>query len=197
MALKISDYLSTGSESLCQRLSALAKSLVFLFFTHTAIASTLTVTLKGELPEPVEKNILAYLGKLPTTELARSAFIYSAKDNTNKALQSLGYYQTDTIILIKEDPWQLIISITLHQPTIIASIDVRVSGEAKHDPTFITLINDHGIRARDKLHHGQYEALKSDLLSLALQRGYFSGELIDHNINIRHGFRYADITLTR
>ena len=194
MVLKISDYPNTRFELLYKGVRALIKSLAFIVFTHSAVASPLTVTLEGELPKAVEKNILSYLGTLPTTELARSAFIYAAKDNTNKALQSLGYYQADTIVLIKEDPWQLVISITLHEPTIVANIDVQVSGEAKHDPAFITLINNHGIAPGDKLHHGKYEALKSDLLSLAMQRGYFDGELLEHTIIIRQDYRYADIT---
>ena len=195
MVLKILDYSNTRFELLYKSVKALTKSLVFLVFTHNVIASTLTVTLNGELPKAVKKNILSSLGTLPTTELARSAFIYAAKDNTNKALQSLGYYQADTIVLIEEDPWQLIISITLHEPTIVANIDVRVSGEAKHDPAFITLISNYGIAPGDQLHHGKYEALKSDLLSLALQRGYLNGELTDNNIMIRQDYRFADITL--
>ncbi|MCJ8320483.1 MAG: autotransporter assembly complex protein TamA [Colwellia sp.] len=153
------------------------------------------LTLEGELPKDVEKNIHSYLGKNPETELERSAFIYSAKDNTLKALQSLGYYQASIIVKVKKSPWQLIISITLNEPTLIDNIDIKVNGEAKNDAAFIALINNSAIEQGDTLHHGKYEDLKSDLLSLALQRGYFNGELIESNITIKENYRYADINI--
>lgn len=194
MGLIILGYLNTLFVTLYKVINTLAKSMLFLVITQTAIASTLTVTLNGELPKAVEKNIRSYLGKLPETELERSAFIYSAKNNTKQALQSLGYYQAD-IVVVEEDLWQVIISITLHDPTIIDNIDVQVNGEAKDDPTFIALMNENSLRQGDILHHGKYETLKSDLQSLALQRGYFNGALTKNNITIKQDYRYADITL--
>jgi len=176
----------------------LASALLLLNFSHIAIANNLTVTLDGELPKTVKKNVLSYLGKLPETELERSAFIYSAKDNAVKALQSLGYYQTDIIASVEsaeESPWKLLLAITLNEATIINNIDVRVNGDAKSDPAFIALLNDHGIKQGNKLHHGKYETLKANLLSLALQRGYFNGALTESNIIIEENYRYADINL--
>ena len=196
MVLITAGCLNTIMVSFYNGIKALARSLVFLVLSHVANASNLTITLDGELPKTVGKNVLSYLGKLPETELERSAFIYSAKDNANKALQSLGYYQADTIVVVKKNPWKLVLTIILHEPTLIDNIDVRVSGEAKDDPAFIALMNNQGIQQGDKLHHGKYEALKSDLLSLALQRGYLNGVLIDSNITIKKGYRLADITIS-
>lgn len=173
----------------------LALALVFSIFSGFAYTSNLTITLDAELPKAVEKNILSYLGKLPETELERSAFIYSAKGNTQKALQSLGYYQANIVVVVKKNPWQLILSIILSQPTLLDKINVSVSGAAKDDPAFIALMNNHGLQQGDSLHHGKYEALKSNLLSLALQRGYFNGVLIDSNITIKEDYRLADITI--
>jgi len=166
-----------------------------LFVSNTVTASTLKVTIEGELPTAVKKNINSYLGKKPETELERSAFIYSAKENTSKALQSLGYYQTNIIVKVEKNPWQLILSINLNKPTLIANINVEIVGEAKVDSAFIALINNLEIKLGDKLHHGKYEDLKSDILSLALQRGYFNGELIESSITIKEEFRFADIKL--
>ena len=196
MALIIVGYLKTSLLSFYKKIKVLAWYLLFLACTHVANASNLTLTLDGELPKAIEKNILSYLGKLPETELERSAFIYSAKDNTYKALQSLGYYQAGIITVVEKDPWQLILTITLNEPTIINNINIQLSGEAKNDPAFIALMDNHVIQQGDKLHHGKYEALKSDLLSLALQRGYFNGVLIDSNITIKDAYRLADITIS-
>ena len=196
MVLIIVGYLKTTLFPFYKKIKVLVWSFLFLVFTHVANASNLTVTLDGELPKAVEKNVLSHLGILPETELERSAFIYSAKDNTFKALQSLGYYQANIVAVVEKDPWQLILTIILNKPTLIDNIDVRVRGEAKNDPSFIALLNNHDIQQGDKLHHGKYEALKSDLLSLALQRGYFNGVLIDSNITIKDAYRLADITIS-
>jgi len=195
MVLIIEGFFNATFLSFYKKINALVLFFALLVFTHVANASNLTVTLEGKLPKAVEKNILSYLGKLPETELERSAFIYLAKDNAYKALQSLGYYQANTIAAVKKDPWQLILTITLNEPTIIDNIDVRVRGEAKDDASFIALMNNHDIQQGDMLHHGKFESLKSDLLSLALQRGYFNGVLIDSNITIKDTYRLADITI--
>jgi translocation and assembly module TamA len=196
MVLNTSGYLHKHMVYIYKQIKILPVLFVFVVFTHLANASNLTVKIDGQLPEAVEKNVLSYLGKLPLTELERSAFIYSAKDNTNKALQSLGYYQADIIVAIKKDPWQLILTIVLHQPTLINNVDVHITGEAIDDPAFIALIQNNEIQKGDQLHHGKYKTLKSNLLSLALQRGYFNGILIDSSITIKAGYNHADIKIT-
>jgi len=195
MVLIITNYLNAVKAFFYSLTKRLVNSLVFLVFCYAANASNLTVELEGEIPKAIKKNILSHLGKLPETELERSAFIYSAKTNAYNALQSLGYYLADTDIVVKKNPWQLTLAITLNEPTLIDSIDVQVTGEAKHDPAFIALLNNHGIQQGDTLHHGMYEDLKSDILSLALQRGYFNGTLISSNITIKESYRLADISI--
>jgi translocation and assembly module TamA len=176
-------------------LKVLLRSCLLLAFSHLANASSLTLSLEGDIPEAIEKNVLSYLGTLPNTDLERSAFIYSAKDKTNSALQSLGYYQSNIVAVVNKTPWQLILTITLNEPTLINNIDVRVIGEAKHDAAFTSLINSQTIKQGDKLHHGKYEALKSDLHSLALQRGYLNSNLVNSSITIKENYRLADIAI--
>ncbi|WP_245560623.1 autotransporter assembly complex protein TamA [Colwellia piezophila] len=168
-------------------------------------ASNLVVTLEGKLPKAVKHNIHSHLGKLPDSDIARSAFIYSAKDNTYQALQALGYYRAEVISSVisakvngeeaDNDSSQLIINITLNSPTLLDKVVISLDGEASKDPVFQALLNNHNMKKGDILHHGKYEDLKSDLLSLGLQRGYFNGELIESKIAIKAQYQYADITL--
>jgi len=158
-------------------------------------ASNLVVVINDSLPKVVKSNILSHLGKLPDNELERTAFIYSAKDNTKRALQALGYYQAEIISQLNNEAWQLDLNITLNTPTVIDKVIIKVDGEAHSDLSFQNLINNHGIKQGDNLHHGKYEDFKSDLISLALQRGYFDGELIESKITVKEQLRYADITL--
>jgi translocation and assembly module TamA len=196
MVLITSGYPSTKNISFYKKINVLIVVLVLFIFIQVANANNLTVKLEGNLPDEVEKNILAHLGKLPTTKLERSSFIYSAKDNSTNALQSLGYYQADINAAIDKNPWQLTLTITLHKPTFIDNIDVSIIGEASDDPAFIAFIENNNIQHGDKLHHGKYETLKSNLLSLALQRGYFDGALIGSSITIKEGYAFANIKIT-
>jgi len=166
-----------------------------IFFNPVAFSSNLTVTLEGDLPEAIQKNISAHLGNLPNTELERAAFIYSAKDNTDNALQALGYYQSDIIVKVNENPWKLVLTIQLNKATVIDNVDINIAGEAQADPAFIALLNSIDILPGEILHHGKYETLKSSLLSLALQRGYFGGTLLASNISIKEGDHLADINI--
>jgi translocation and assembly module TamA len=170
--------------------------LMLFMFSHVANGSNLTVELQGNLPSEVERNVHYYLGQLPTTELERSAFLYSAKDNTTKALQALGYYQADIHMDVNKTAWQLILTITLHEPTLVDNVNVTILGEAKDDLTLIGLVNNKTIQQGEKLHHGKYEDLKSYILSIALQRGYLDGILLENNITINEDYDYANIKIT-
>ena len=171
---------------------------MFFMLSRSVYASNLVVTLKGELPKVVQTNVISHLGTLPENDLARSAFIYSARDNTKQALQALGYYQADINVKTEkpgQDPWLLIINITLPAQTLLDKVLIIIEGEANSDTAFKELLNNHQIKHGQSLHHGKYEDLKSGLLSLALQRGYFNGELIESKIAIKQQYQYADITL--
>jgi translocation and assembly module TamA len=177
------------------KIKSLVVSILFLCFANVALASNLEVKLDGELSKAVKKNIYSYLGTLPESDLERSAFIYSAKENAFKALNSLGYYQADIQLVVEKSPWKLNLIIQLNEPTLLDNIKVNITGAAQNDTAFITLLNNIDIHHGDKLHHGKYETIKSDLLSLALQRGFFSGRLIDSKITIKQGYQYADINI--
>ncbi|KGJ93962.1 autotransporter assembly complex protein TamA [Colwellia psychrerythraea] len=178
-----------------------ANGLILFVLSHSVKASNLVVSLKGQLPEIVHNNVRAHLGSLPKSDLARSAFIYTAKDNTQQALQALGYYQAEIIATVSsgektaEEPWQLILNISLNSPTLIDKVSITLDGQANQDTVFRALLNNIQIKHGQHLHHGKYEDLKSDLLSLALQRGYFNGELTESKITIKQQYKYADISL--
>lgn len=186
-------------------LRLLASSFIVFILSHSVYASNLVVTLNGQLPKAVHNNVRSHLGKLPESDLERTTFIYSAKDNTYEALQALGYYQAKVVTNIdknedssdkkKQSSWQLDLNITLNSPTLLDKVVITVDGEASQDLSFQALLNNNEIKQGAILHHGKYEALKTDLLSLALQRGYFNSELIESKIAIKKQYNFADITL--
>jgi len=155
----------------------------FCFFTLAFVgkiyASNITVSMSENLPEDVKNNINAYLGELPNDEPSRISFVYSVKANTIKALQALGYYRSEVNTTLTKNktntPWQLAIDIQLKDVTLVDSVDVNITGQAQQDAMFTTLTANLALKPKDPLNHGRYQKIKSDIVALALQRGYFDG----------------------
>lgn len=160
-------------------------------------ASNLTLSLTEELPDIVNSNIKAYLGELPDNKLSRISFVYSAKKNTIKAIQALGYYRALVEVEVNENektPWELVINVTLNEVTLVNSVQVKITGDAKEDLIFKSLTENLPIKPNDSLHHGYYQEIKSNIISLGLQRGYFDGFLETSKISITPNFS-ADINI--
>ena len=164
MVLNISHHFSVLLKVFNIKIESLVVPLLFLCFSNVAFATNLTVAFDGELSKAVKRNINSYLGALPKTDLERSAFIYSAKEKAFNALNSLGYYQADISIVVEKDPWKLILIIKVNEPTLLDNVDIKITGAAQNDPAFTALLNNIDIHHGDKLHHGKYEKVKSDLL---------------------------------
>lgn len=169
----------------------------FVIFTtsYKLYASNLTVKINGQLSKTLNKNVLSHLGTLPNTELERSAFIYSAENNTINALKALGYYQAKVSSIINKKTWVLTLAVELGSPTLLDEILINIEGEANNDDAFKALLSEVNIKSGDVLHHGQYENLKSALIALGLQRGYFDGQLTLNKIAIKNNYQNADLTL--
>ncbi|XQW84829.1 autotransporter assembly complex protein TamA [Thalassotalea piscium] len=173
--------------------------ILFLLISPFALSDMLSVKMTDDLPRLVEKNIDAYLGDLPETESERAAFVFSAKKQTSNALKALGYYQAVVTSSVDKDLdenfWTLSLHVLLNQPTLINKVDIRLSGDATEDSAFSALIKATPIVTGDTLHHGLYEQFKTDLISLALERGYFDSRFLESTIAIHKDLKQADIIL--
>jgi translocation and assembly module TamA len=171
--------------------------LMLLFFTsHMVSASNLVVNINGELSELTAQNITAHLGTLPKSALERSAFIYSVNNKTNNALKALGFYQANISFTIDKSigkPWQLNLRVDTNEAVLIKIVDILLSGDASNDEVFHRFLKQHQIHSGEPLNHGKYEKVKTGILSLALQRGFFDGELTKSVINIDKNYQTADI----
>ncbi|WP_394202264.1 autotransporter assembly complex family protein [Shewanella waksmanii] len=144
------------------------------------------------------RNINAHLGELPNSNNQRRAFIFNAEDNIRSALHSMGYYHAK----VKQDiarpdkgPWQLTLEIDPGDPTVIEWIDIQLRGEILNDEFANNWLNQLSIKPGDVLNHGTYENIKSQLVTLALARGYFDGEYSQSNIVINRDRKVAQISL--
>jgi translocation and assembly module TamA len=157
----------------------------------------LTINVTG-VPKKIEKNIFAHLGTLPDNDVQRRAFLFTVDDNTHDALESMGYYHAILDIDVKENdkgPWELSLNITPGEPVIIQWVDINFQGDMLQDNTFSLWLNSLKIKPGDTLNHGVYDSIKSQLITLALARGYFDGQYTKSEININRDLNTAQINL--
>ncbi len=148
--------------------------------------------------EVLTRNINAHLGELPKSLNQRNAFIFNAEDNIASALHSLGFYHgqiNQQLIKSENEPWQLNINVKAGEPVRVQWIDIQLSGEIQQDKAVNRWLDNVVIKPGDVLNHGKYEDLKSQLLTIALARGYFDGRYITNNIEINRDINTARINL--
>ena len=171
--------------------------ILFILISPLALSNSLVVKITDDLPSHLIKNIHAYLGTLPSNEIERSSFIFTANKNTENALKALGYYRAVVTHSInknfEKDLWTLSIKVLLNRPTTINSVHISLTGDALGDVAFKQIIQNVPMVSGDILHHGIYEQFKTDLASLGLERGYFEGKFINSNIAIYKNLDSADI----
>ncbi|WP_420820594.1 autotransporter assembly complex protein TamA [Shewanella japonica] len=187
----------------------LSKSLQYCLVIYVALVSLasnfawakkdewLTIELQG-VSGSLAKNVRAHLGESPTSQVQRRAFLFTVEDNVTAALESMGRYHAKVDINVtesKNSPWKLTINIDEGEPTIIEWIDIKFSDEMLDDNSFNRWMDQLTIKPGDTLNHGVYSELKSNLVTLALARGYFDGAFTRSEIEINRDLNTAKIHL--
>jgi translocation and assembly module TamA len=174
--------------------------ITFAVFCSNSIMAAddwLTVSISG-VKSPLKKNIISHLGQAPQNEIQRRAYLFGVEDNTTEALESMGFYRAKIEVSVVETetgPWQLNIKVEPGEPVILQWIDIGFDDEMLEDRTFMRWLDGLTIKPGDKLHHGVYEDIKSQLVTLALARGYFDGKITRSEIVINRDNNTAQINL--
>lgn len=181
------------------RLWSLSITLIGYFLCIFSAHANDWLTLKIEgVDDVLTQNIKAHLGALPKSKVQRRAFIFNAEDNTVAALHSLGFYHgviSEEVAQSEDGPWTLSLSITPGEPTRLQWIDINFDGEIVEDKFILKWLDTVTIKPGDVLNHGIYEQLKSQLVTIALARGYFDGKYKRSVITINRDLNTAQITL--
>lgn len=172
--------------------------LIVLFFSSAVLAvKPLTYKING-LNKDLQQNAMLYLDSLPAIKPRQfEDHRLDIREALQKSLMALGYYQPSIEFhRSKKRPSQLTININPGQPVIIRSVQVELEGDANKDRAFKRLIKKSALRVGDVLNDGDYESLKAGLNDLAVTRGYFDAELVEHQIKVYPDKHTADIILT-
>ncbi|UCE88111.1 MAG: outer membrane protein assembly factor [Pseudomonadota bacterium] len=147
-----------------------------------ALADTAAPTGKVTL-EPTEAQVRRMYGR--------------AERQIRKALRPFGYYlvQVRSELLRTDDGWRATFDIDPGRPVLLTELDIRISGEGRNDPPFVALVDEPDMVIGEPVRHDHYDALKSRLLELAAERGYFEAQLTRHELTIDLARRIASAHL--
>ncbi|MDK9781079.1 autotransporter assembly complex protein TamA [Vibrio sp. B172a] len=165
-----------------------------LAFSHSAYADV-SLTIKG-IDGALEDNVNAYLSSIPEDDYSTSLrFQARLEQSITEALNALGYYHAKISYTITKDNDELIVNVKPGEPVRIKMMDVVISGEAEKDEEFTNLINKSRLKEGRILNQGEYDALKSGIRNLALQRGYFNGDFKLSRLEIVPELNEANVRL--
>ncbi|MGY3568604.1 outer membrane protein assembly factor [Vibrio sp. SCSIO 43135] len=147
-------------------------------------AAGVELSIEG-LSGALQDNVDAYLVSIPEEEYSTSLRFQSRIERTiTEALNALGYYHPTIDFTVAESGDELIATVTPGEPVRIKLVDIVVTGEAENDDSFTNLIKRSGLKEGRRLNHGAYDALKSGMRNLALQRGYFNGQFEQSKLEV-------------
>lgn len=120
-----------------------------------------------------------------------------AEGEIKQALEPYGYYRVKVRSRLQQTDqgWLARYIITPGPAVRIEQLDVQVSGDAHDDPAFKNLVQDLPIRKGAPLRHPDYEKAKTQLRTLAAERGYFDADLQEHRVEVDLKDYVARVTL--
>lgn len=146
---------------------------------------------------PAATNVINYLKTIDIPDDANPE-VYRRQINAAivKALKAHGYYSPD-ITISSLSRSKVKVKIEPGDPVTLHGLNIEVLGEADHDDAFSALVRASALMA-DKgkpLSHYNYATLKTELSTLAAQRGYFDAHYMLSRIEVRPWEHRADIIL--
>jgi len=166
-----------------------------LLLPATALAAAADVVIRGVEGE-LQANVEAYVGRVTLDQLdawrSTRARLYQ---EVKEALRSMGYYGPAVDIELDAPRERITIRIVPGEPVRIRSLRLVFAGEAGNDAAFTSLRETLPLAAGDVLHHGRYEALKTAVRNLGVERGYFDAGWKTHAVAVDPEQRSADIEL--
>ncbi|PMH42549.1 hypothetical protein BCU68_14010 [Vibrio sp. 10N.286.49.B3] len=171
--------------------------LILLSFLLAPIALAANVSLKiNGIDGQLKDNVDAYLSSIDDDDYSTSLRFQSRLETTiTEALQALGYYHADIQFSVSDDKRRLTVNVESGAPVVIYELDIIIRGEAEKDIDFLNLIATTPLRVGAELNHSYYDALKSGLRNIALQKGYFEGNYTMSRLEVSPDLNRAYVRL--
>jgi translocation and assembly module TamA len=114
-----------------------------------------------------------------------------------RALEALGYYdvQISKSLEMTGECWRAQFEIDPGEPVIVQQVNARVDGPMSEEVLVASWQRRVAALEGERLHHGNYEAYRTDLLEIARELGYFEAEYRVRRVEVVPEARAATIHL--
>jgi len=148
--------------------------------------------------EDLERQIKLSVG-VPTHDTDRGVkrYIDGLPDATKRSLAAVGFYSIDVKANRSKsrDGDFIDLSVTLNDPTLINTINLRIDGDANKDLAFMRNLGGLPIRTNAVFVSADYESAKARLIDAAQDLGYFDFDFTQSEVRVSRRQLTADITI--
>lgn len=149
------------------------------------------VTVSG-VNDELATNIRQYLriyeldGELAPATFRLRFLLNRGEQQIRDALAPYGYYRPTVVssMQLEGDIWQIHYDIDVGEQVRIGQLDIQILGDAHDDEAFTQLLAQQPLTVNSIFSHSDYESLKSQLRSLAAERGYHDAQFVQQRVNI-------------
>lgn len=133
----------------------------------------------------------------PLTEGLLRRLHQRARGEILQALQPFGYYEPviETRLKKHDGIWHAVYQIDPGPATLVGSVDIRVEGEGREEPSLQDVLQASRLKRGQQLQHADYEDTRQALLKAALAAGYLDARYSRAELRILPAKRRADIDL--
>ncbi|WP_339767663.1 autotransporter assembly complex family protein [uncultured Paraglaciecola sp.] len=163
-------------------------------------AFAISVDIEGADDSSLKDNIDVYIGIIgaPVNCELTQNYRKTVKEAVTKAAQAVGYYQLETLKMsLSKDKEcsELYLTVQAGSRVKISKRRIELVGTEKPDDVLQGIVDKAQLKEGSYLEQGQYEGLKSKLLSMAQVRGYFDAKFTVQEIRIDFDTYSASVDL--
>jgi translocation and assembly module TamA len=167
---------------------------MFVCFYGNTIYAQINISIEIQGVDSVlENNVRQFLTieqqiNHPLLSEGRLRYLHKkAEQEITKALQPYGYYRPQIkseLTQLAPQQWRASYNINPGLPIPIAEFSFILSDDLNNDPEFLSLIQTISLHKGAPFSHIKYENIKSSLVKLAADRGYFAAHFVEHRVEI-------------
>ena len=105
---------------------------------------------------------------------------------TIKALQALGYYNSEIDIKIErsETCWTLKLDVEPGERVLVSDVSIDISGELEALPAMQIFLQNPPLQPAKRLNHADYTRTKSEIQKLAVRYGFYDGVFTENTLEV-------------
>jgi translocation and assembly module TamA len=176
---------------------AAATSIAFVAWASGAAADVHVSGIESALLD----NVREYVDDEPDCEAPAAAvrtYADALPQRIAPGLEAFGYYEAavdSRVAPSAENCWQISLAIDPGERVVVRDAEVVLEGEAGDDPVMTAFRRTFPLEPGRALHHGEYASFRSNLETLARQRGYLEAAITRERIDVYVDEAVADVAL--